>query len=359
MKKVLLILLLSSPGWATYSGFTYQRVLTINHSKVPNTDQNNFPVLIQSNDVTLSTGTGGHLANSNGYDIIFSTMIDCSFDLKWDTETINNTGSAYLNVWVAVPKVTTASDTTLYMCYGNSGITTYQGSSAATWDSNFAAVYHLSNGTTLSGKDSTSNGITAANAGASATTGQIDGGASFNGTSSYLYTGAAIDNYTPVTYSVWIKRASLSHPSVFWAIAGASNSGQYFAVDYLGDNHYYFGKAGVSGIAGNTAIADTNWHQIVAAYNGSTVYFYLDGAPDGSPGYSASFGSTGFQIGNVNGWYWNGNLDELRLSTSIRSADWIKTEYNNQSSPSTFLTIGAETTSGGAAASNAFFFGEF
>jgi hypothetical protein len=39
-----------------------------------------------------------------------------------------------------------------------------------------------------------------------------------------------------------------------------------------------------------------------------------------------------------------GTLDECRVSSSARSGDWIKTEFNNQNSPSTFYFIGAETS---------------
>jgi len=40
-------------------------------------------------------------------------------------------------------------------------------------------------------------------------------------------------------------------------------------------------------------------------------------------------------------------LDEVRISSVILSADWIKTEYNNQSSPSTFYSYGGlENASG-------------
>src|SRR5204863_9948046 len=35
-------------------------------------------------------------------------------------------------------------------------------------------------------------------------------------------------------------------------------------------------------------------------------------------------------------------LDEVRLSSSTRSAAWITTEYNNQSAPGTFITMGSE-----------------
>jgi hypothetical protein len=37
-------------------------------------------------------------------------------------------------------------------------------------------------------------------------------------------------------------------------------------------------------------------------------------------------------------------IDEARVSCSARSADWIKTEYNNQSSPAAFYTLGPEET---------------
>jgi hypothetical protein len=38
-----------------------------------------------------------------------------------------------------------------------------------------------------------------------------------------------------------------------------------------------------------------------------------------------------------------GTLDEIRVSNAVRSADWIATEYNNQSSPGTFYTLGSES----------------
>ena len=39
---------------------------------------------------------------------------------------------------------------------------------------------------------------------------------------------------------------------------------------------------------------------------------------------------------------WSGVLDELRISTAVRSTPWIATEYNNQSAPAAFLTLGPE-----------------
>ena len=39
----------------------------------------------------------------------------------------------------------------------------------------------------------------------------------------------------------------------------------------------------------------------------------------------------------------NGSVDEIRISNVARSADWMPASYNNQASPSTFYTVGAQT----------------
>jgi hypothetical protein len=41
-------------------------------------------------------------------------------------------------------------------------------------------------------------------------------------------------------------------------------------------------------------------------------------------------------------------MDEVRLSSTTRSADWINTEYRNENSPGTFLTVGTVQNFGGA-----------
>jgi hypothetical protein len=46
-------------------------------------------------------------------------------------------------------------------------------------------------------------------------------------------------------------------------------------------------------------------------------------------------------VGADGGWGWfDGILDEVRISNSARSAFWISTEYNNQNSPATFYSLG-------------------
>ena len=55
---------------AADTGYIHSRAITIDHTKVPNTDQSNFPVLISgTNSYLATTSNGGYVTNANGYDM--------------------------------------------------------------------------------------------------------------------------------------------------------------------------------------------------------------------------------------------------------------------------------------------------
>lgn len=87
--------------------------------------------------------------------------------------------------------------------------------------------------------------------------------------------------------------------------------------------------------------------QVVATYDGATIRFYVNGAAQGTA--AATLTPTGssspFVLGNesdVDANTYVGILDEVRVSTSVRSANWITTEYNNQNAPNTFWATAAQ-----------------
>jgi len=101
------------------------------------------------------------------------------------------------------------------------------------------------------------------------------------------------------------------------------------------------------------AVNDNNWHLLVGTLNSSynTLSLYVDGVLQGTADASGApaFGFTGyFRFGGYKTYYWpnstdgffSGLIDEVRVSNTNRSGDWILTEYNNQSAPSSFMTIG-------------------
>lgn len=342
-----------------HGSFNCERTITISSANVGG-NLTNFPILLASNDVTLSTGTGGHLLNSSGFDIVFTTKSDCSapYNMNWDTETVNNTGSATMNVWVNVPALSTNTLTaaTFYMCYGNAGITTYQGFSTGTWNSSYAAVYHLANAGAGTVPDSTSNGTTLTNTnGATAATGQIDGAGSVAlGSPGSYYAGGPGFYGNPITQtanfalSMWIKPSLTTDYTIPLSMGINSSVGWGIGIDYRNSPADIFPFIGTSAASGCNATNGV-WQYISMVNISGTTSIYLNGAV--CPTTSSGAASTGFgaatQISGTASESVNGItavVDEAHFFSAPPSntAAWIATEYNNQNSPSTFVTVGAE-----------------
>ena len=97
-----------------------------------------------------------------------------------------------------------------------------------TWDSNFKAVYHLGNGTTLTATDSTGgNNGTLINS-PTATAGKINGAAHFVSTSSQLISLANPGDFpitTAWTMEAWVKPSTDGNVVLMWG--GTSNNGPH------------------------------------------------------------------------------------------------------------------------------------
>jgi len=369
------IALVGTSSYATYSGYTYQRQITIPSANVFNASGTltNFPVLISTVSVTYSTAAaGGRFSNSNGFDSIFSTKTDCSVSLSHDTETYNNTGSTYTTVWVKVPVLDTATlnAATFYWCYGNSAITTYQGVSTNTWDSSYMGVYHMADNTTLSLKDSTSNGITATTTSVVLGSGAVGSGAYFNGTTSTMTAGTAANfNLSTVgTVSLWFYStldADQWQNMISKGNSATGRNGFAFNLYTLSNKKVYYFMADATAYQDSwetNAYAPANaWHHAVLVW-GTAVKIYIDGVRDlgiartktpVSNVYKMTIGAGAEALS----YQYKGMIDEVEISNVERTGDWIKTSYNNQKLPGTFITIGSETTDAGASSSNAPFFG--
>ena len=189
------------------NGYALRRAITIHSNLVPNTDQSNFPILF--------TGTYADLAGLiyNGYDSL-TPMATTSFSprmpagntvLPFEQETYDQIHGT-VTYWVKVPTVSHTSDTTIYMFYENSAVTTDQSNSTGTWDSNFKAVWHLPNGGTLSANDSTSNSNTSTITSTTAIASPIGGAAWFNGSTSRIdVSGAANTSMSTYTVETWLN----------------------------------------------------------------------------------------------------------------------------------------------------------
>jgi len=329
----------------TASGYGYERAIVIDHTKVPNTDQLNFPFLFNTTDPLLaSTANNGHVTNANGYDIIFTSDAAGQNMLNFEFEEYNPANGQVV-AWVNVPTVSHTQDTAIYMWYGNSSINAPQQNPAGVWNSSFNAVYHLqTTSSSVSVVDSTANnnnGIAGngGNALPTATTGVFGTGAgSFNGSQAIYLPPFSISTFT---LSAWVYPTASAHTGAFFA-----GSNQALEARMLQDNNtLQLVKENVAGMGATSSPLNIDgWNHVVISYDGNTASFYIDGIPSGTSTSQESFASGNYFIGEAgNGENFIGSIDELRLSDSVRSGDWIATEYNNQSSPSTFYTVSNES----------------
>lgn len=342
--------------------FAYYKTCTIDHTKCGSGDSSNFPVLISVTDADLKTvGNGGFVQNSSGYDVV--PYADSGLTTKLDHEIeryVSSTGEVVF--WVRLPTVSHSADTVFYLAFGDVSISTSQENKTGVWDAGFICVLHLPDGSTLAANDSTGNAENGTIHGSvTAVAGRLGPGAAAFPGSATNYISVPSATPTHVTISAWVK-----------SVTGADSSEEYIVnKNYDGSSVPFslnLGDAsGVSGVSAGFSFFDGAWHQsgivtdihadniwhlIVGTYDGTTLRYFIDGSQDASSGYVGSLPSSTLPIdigryGN-NAKYLKANLDELRISNIARNADWILTEFNNQNSPSTFISLGVKTSIGGS-----------
>ena len=338
--------------------YGFYRALTIDKTKVPNTNRTDFPVLVSGTYSWLATvANGGKVQHASGYDVAFYSDAALTTQLKHEIERwIATTGEVVYHV--KVPTVSTSVDTVIYIAYGDAGISTDQSDAVNVWDTNYKGVWHFPNGTTLTALDSTANDNDGTISGATATTGQVGGGANFDGNDTIAKTSATLDMASAVTVEAWFKLTSLSSGSFSRLVEhGPLGSGPWteYALNLWNDAgvyQWYFelSPGGTNQSLGKTGISTGTWYHAVGVYDGSNKYIYHNGSQAATSAASGAFPAhndiTTFGYRDGPSQYFNGVLDEVRISSVARSADWIATEYNNQNSPSTFYAVGAEVVTG-------------
>jgi hypothetical protein len=344
--------------------YTCNMKITIDHTKVSGTsDLAYFPVLISLTDDTLKNTGCGFVTSSDGDDIIFTNE---SKTLQLDHEIEKYDGSTgALVAWVKIPTLSVSTDTVIYAYYGNSNVTTPQENPTGVWDSNYKSVWHLKEDPSTTApqmRDSTSNGNHGTSRGTMTSgdqvSGKIGGSLDFDGGNDYVYTTNSFNNPQNFTLSAWFKTGSASGKRVagFESTQTGTGSSHWDRHLYVGtDGKVYFGAYSEADDSTDVAVStntlnDNNWHYVVGIRDDAAdrVRLYVDGNLNDSTYNRAAENFSGWwRIGSymTSGWpsgqdgYFPGVIDEVRVSNTVRSADWIKTEYNNQSNPSAFYSV--------------------
>jgi hypothetical protein len=242
------------------------------------------------------------------------------------------------------------------MYYGCADATGQQ-NTAEVWDASYMSVYHLNHisGSAIDaiGNDDASDGIDPdSNMNVMGIAGRAD---YFDGNDSL---GVDADPKVkwncdmPFMYEAWIKIGSNSINRVILedgahvqgAGIGVYSNGKFIFGGWASSSH----KECVS----SSDVDDDVWHHVVGVNADNDMIVYVDGEPetttssagDLSPGSDAAgignYGSTdSIYIVSSTAYEFLGYIDEIRVSSTNCGADWIKTQYNNQSHPETFFSI--------------------
>jgi hypothetical protein len=339
----------------------FRKTITINAGQVTGGPHVSFPFLFSTTDPDLrTTANGGRVRTGGGWDIVFSTSPTCadSTSCKLDHQVERyDAATGELIAWVRVPSLD--NGTVLYLHYSDTAVVAATENPFGVWDAGYRGVFHLRETPPAVVNDSTTNANngTPENSPTQAA-GQIDGSLLFDGQLSpnerdvLVPHSASLQLAASMTVSAWV-RVSGCGP------VGDCNQSRVVVAKWLvgGSNNYWLGKLNSTTFAffvdgtRNVPIAfglvgDGLWHHVVgvADVGANGLSLYVDGTLQNSvAGYPGSqTGTSALRIGmnpDAIDQGWVGGIDEVRVSSGVRSAGWIATEHRNQSAPSGFYSI--------------------
>ncbi len=341
---------------AWLSGWSKRIKLTIDHTKVDST-LTQFPVMVK-----LSTASGiSALDVSRVFTDLGAnklklaiTQSDGTTENYVEIEKWDNANSEAI-LWVSKSAWTISStvDTVLYLYYDSTHAdnNTYVGVVGSTpgkavWDSNFVMVHHMANTTTSTITDSTTNANNGTKKGANEpveTTGQIGKGQDFDGTDDYISVAdsASLDLLL-VTLEATVKPDTIPANDYhkFIMKLGHPDAG-YWLGQKTGTNQIDFGVS--TGVGGDISLyfgtlEEGVFSYIVGTYDGSYLRGYQNAiTPPDALAHSGNIAISAdiLQLGNPS--FFNGILDEIRISNIVRSDAWLKaTCYSNWDSLITY-----------------------
>jgi hypothetical protein len=331
-----------------FAAFSKKVALGINHTQVSGT-QTNFPVLVSLTINDLKTvSNGGSVQNTNGFDIYFYSDIGLTTRLAAEVESYNASTGTIL-AWVKIPSISATVDTGFYIAYGDAAISTNPNSDAtygktAVWDSNYLAVFHLGNGTSISLTDSTSNALTLTQSGGTAPTavsGAVNGAAVVTGTGGLTTTLPSAP--TSFTIQAWAKPSATTMSTPFaYGSTQLNGKNVHTLIDVNNPNTVRFGMYADTSDDITFTSGTTSFHQYIFRLNGQSIQPIIDGVVRTNGTTTLVYSGDGvFTLGKLFGSETAIAVDEVRFSNTVRSDSWLITEYNNQSSPSTFVYVGS------------------
>jgi hypothetical protein len=238
------------------------------------------------------------------------------------------------------------------MYYGH-GVISNQENPTGVWSNGYESVYHLNDDF----EDSTDNNRDATNSGSTDTTGLLADAQDFEGTdgSDHLDLGTWNVSGDEITIQSWAKFESFSESSRIiskgTSFATPDNHVYALAVDTSAFPYFMLKTCSsdfctTTSLPGPSSLESGKWNLVTGTYDGTWMRLFLNGTQVASTFDTGDIRQNSWSIyagnnpSNLDRDY-DGLLDEIRISSSARSGNWLTTEFNNQVSSDTFYSIGA------------------
>ncbi|MFC1742201.1 DUF2341 domain-containing protein, partial [Nanoarchaeota archaeon] len=270
-------------------------------------------------------------------------------ELAYEIEDYTSTNA---EVWLRIPTLSTGI-TTICMYYGNSSVSSGQNVTGV-WDDYHAGVWHLSETGTGTRYDSTANdtdGSPIGYEGDEATTGFIDGADNLDGADDYIDLGSSLSQTSNFTVSAWVTISRLetdrqivskgvSAVNTQWELKTLTTANNVITFRCVNPTY--------NGVNSQTLLTTDTWIHLVGTYDGTEWRLYWNGLLDNNSTQSGPLTtSANVSIGAIdNGGFpiqhWNGTIDEVRISTTTRSAGWVNQSYQMVADQDSFVSFGSE-----------------
>ncbi len=345
---------------AWLQGWTHRKPITLLASQIEAPGDlalADFPVLVSVTDAQIAASA----ALPGGEDIVF-TAGDATTVLASEIESFVRADNQ-LVAWVKVPGLSATTDTNLYVYYGNPRPPAQTPEDV--WTASYHGVWHLHQDPGPGGageiRDATSrnrDGTAAAQMEPTdSVPARIGRGLRFDGTGDFL-SFAAMDVGNAFTISMWAAYTGGSNVKTLMANSspGRDENGFRFFVNTVttSDRKIIFETG--NGILNSGRWAETGANAlplntlthvaVVVDRAAATALIYIDGAPAATDtSISNNFRTNSdFEVARMETTFLHfpGTLDEIQVATALRSPEWIRTSFRNQSQPGGFHTLGTE-----------------
>ena len=322
------------------------------------TSLTNFPVLVRLSEDAIYGFHYADFARPNGWDLRFT---DANGNLiPHEIETWNTSGES--TVWVKVPSLTASTKITAHYGCAKPVVPKVE----SVWDENYVGVWHMGEQKLpLADSSNVSRDVTSADGTgigygfAGLAGGAVDFGAANSSRSVNMDDHRELDGFKKLTVEAWTKQdAHTANAGIVSKRKGAGSQTTFYMYDDGSGTTMGYSTDGSSVASAGIRLQPVmgRWnHQVYSVdttASASNSKAYLNGSLKGTQDVALSgglfAGASELHVGNLDAGgavNFPGQIDEVRISKCVRSADWVKASYETMAKDgfATYAVRGAGT----------------